>query len=129
MITNLERSHVHLELTRILNIPENPESDSSRRKAGLALAVSRYGGEPECSVVLAAADAIEDFTCGIPATFDVTDVRRVTGLDIAACEVVLMLIGAEKRSALIWSVENGEQVTLPTDLMCQWLKRNFQVPS
>ena len=129
MLTELERSKSHLALTSALNISENPQTDTDRRKAGLALAVSRYGDEPECAFIMAAADAIKDFTCGNSATFDAADVHRGTGLPLAACEAVLMLIGAEKRSPLTWSLKGGEYTKLPQDLMSQWVKRNFPAAS
>lgn len=130
MLTELEKSKVHIVLNRALNIPETPESDTDRRKAGLALVVSRYGGDPECSFVLAVSDAIQDFTAGNPAIFEIANVMNVTDLDRQMCEVALMVLGACQKSPLTWCVGgNGEPVTLPRDLMQRWVQQNFTVAS
>ena len=125
MLTEIERSRVHLTLNRALNIPEILETDTDRRKAGLTLAVARYGGDPECSFALAAADAIQDITCGGSATFEIANVMKATGLGKPMAENVLMMIGAEKRSPLTWVVGDGENVKLPQDLMQRWIQLNF----
>lgn len=130
MLTEIERSRIHLTLNRSLNIPEIPETDTDRRKAGLALVVARYGGDPECSFVLSAADAIEDYTSGVPASFQIANVMKVTGLEKPLAENVMMLIGARRKGFLTWCVEDGgEPVTLPHNLMRNWVQHNFAVQS
>lgn len=118
MLTDLERSRVHVALHRALSIPETPSTDTDIRKTGMALAVSRYAGSPELAEVLRAAELIQDFTDGMPATFDVSNVHDATGFDRPACEVLLMLVGARKRGVLTWSAgdHRGEPITLKKDV-------------
>lgn len=128
MITEIERSRSHIALTRAFNISPQPETDTDLRKDGLALAVARHGGTPELSMILAAADAIEDFTSGCAYTFEVQNVMAVTGLNKSMAENVLMMIGAHQKSPLTWCVgDNGKPFTLPLDLMRQWVQNNFPV--
>jgi len=128
MITEKERSCAHLSLLCALNVRDNSTSESDIRKAGLALAVSRYGGTPELAKLLAVADAIDDRTWGGAASFEVQNVMAVTGLDKPMSENVLMMIGARQREVLTWSVgDGGNTITLPHDLMRLWLKTNLEV--
>ncbi|MEL6801454.1 MAG: hypothetical protein AAFO80_16390 [Pseudomonadota bacterium] len=117
MLTEIERSCVHVALNRALAIPENPASDTDVRKAGLALAFARYGGLPELAEILCAAEAIEDFTDGMPATFDLGNVHAATGFNRPMSEVLMVLIGAHQRSALTWSTGDGELISLPKDFL------------
>lgn len=129
MITEKERSRVHLAMLRALNVPEANEdqNETDHRKAGLALAVSRYAdGKPALVDIFAAADAIEIWLTGRDATFAIGNLHNVTGFDLQACETVMMLIGARQRGPLTWSIgDDPSPVELPEDILTNWARMNF----
>jgi len=135
MITELERSRAHIALTRALNVPDHPQSDLDRpqseldrRKAGLALAVSKYGGDPLLAVLLVVSDALDENFGSVLATFYTQNLMDGSGLDQEECEVVFALIGARKVGPMLWTTAPdfvGEKVELPDDLMDQWFAITF----